>query len=274
MFHLFKKKKIEPRIYATSADSLKKYHIAIDNNTISMFPSNIWKYIYNGFYKWGNCLTVSYNLIKKISYIKNSEYNIIIKWLPDMSGIELLLNYKLYQNFDEEEYKELTRIVRRIMYMAQEKSTIKTEIIDNYEHYIACWNYPFVIDRRNSKVYDENNENSRLHAEKSSYFDKQLYEEKKVLRCYLKRIKLWEDESQTLYMYVSTYPDGTLFDGEEERIQKETELLKNGKSQNVYRLKVERISDLSQINVEEWKKDTPQCFMTREYLKGHNTEDY
>ena len=75
-------------------------------------------------------------------------------------------------------------------------------------------------------------------------------------------------------MYVSTYPDGTLFDGEEERIQKETESLKNGKSQNVYRLKVERISDLSQINVEEWKKDTPQCFMTREYLKGHNIEDY
>lgn len=55
-------------------------------------------------------------------------------------------------------------------------------------------------------------------------------------------------------MYVSTYPDGTLFDGEEDRIKLETELLKDGKSQNVYRSRSERICDLSQIDTEKWKK--------------------
>ena len=34
-----------------------------------------------------------------ISYIENSEYNIIIKWLPDMSGIELVLNKEIYKKY-------------------------------------------------------------------------------------------------------------------------------------------------------------------------------
>ena len=274
MFHLLKNKKIESRTYGTWADSFKKYHIKIDDDTISQFPDSIWEYIYKGFYKWGNCFRTSYNLIKKISYIKNSEYNIIIKWLPDMSGIELLLNHDLYQNFDEEKYKELTRITRRIMRMAQNKAFIKTEITDNYIQYINYWNQQFVIDETKSKNYNENNEKHRIYAEKMSYFDEQLYNEKKVLRCYLKQIELSTESKEKLYMYVSTYPDGTLFDGEEDRIKLETELLKDGKSQNVYRLKSERISDLSQIDTEKWKKDTPQRYEIKEYVKGYNAEDY
>ena len=152
MFHLFKMRKDDYEIF-TYLDLLKKYHITIDDDTISIFPDSIWKYIYKGFYKWGNCFGVSYNLIKRISYIKNSEYNIIIKWLPDMSGIELLLNYELYKNFDEEEYKELTRITRRIMRMVEYKAFIKTEITDNYIRYIDYWNQPFVIDETRSKNY-------------------------------------------------------------------------------------------------------------------------
>ena len=273
MFHLFKMRKDDYEIF-TYLDLLKKYHITIDDDTISIFPDSIWKYIYKGFYKWGNCFGVSYNLIKRISYIKNSEYNIIIKWLPDMSGIELLLNYELYKNFDEEECKELTRITRRIMRMAEYKAFIKTEITDNYIRYIDYWNQPFVIDETKSKNYDEEDEDDRVYAEKMSYFDEQLNNEKKVLRCYLKQIELSTELKEKLYMYVSIYPDGTLFDGEEKRIQKEIELLKSGKSQNTYRLRSERICDLSQIDTEKWKKDTPQWHEIREYIKGYNDEDY
>ena len=160
------------------------------------------------------------------------------------------------------------------MRMAQNKAFIKTEITDNYIQYINYWNQPFVIDETKSQNYDENNEKHRIYAEKMSYFDEQLYNEKKVLRCYLKQIELSTESKEKLYMYVSTYSDGTLFDGEEDRIKLETELLKDGKSQNVYRLKSERISDLSQIDTEKWKKDTPQRYEIKEYIKGYNTEDY
>ena len=261
-------------MFKSSTKLLTDNKIIIDKRTKQVFPNIIWKYIYNGFYKWHCQYYCFYNLIKKISYIENSEYNIIIKWLPDMSGIELVLNKEIYKKYNEETYKDLTRITRRIMRMAEYKAFIKTEITDNYIRYIDYWNQPFVIDETKSKNYDEEDEDDRVYAEKMSYFDEQLNNEKKVLRCYLKQIELSTELKEKLYMYVSIYPDGTLFDGEEKRIQKEIELLKSGKSQNTYRLRSERICDLSQIDTEKWKKDTPQWHEIREYIKGYNDEDY
>lgn len=253
-------------MFKSSTKLLTDNKIIIDKRTKQVFPNIIWEYIYNGFYKWHCQYYCFYNLIKKISYIENSEYNIIIKWLPDMSGIELVLNKEIYKKYNEETYKDLTRITRRIMRMAKDKSFIKTDIIDNYEHYIEHWNRPFVIDfKEEIEKYGYNEEYVKTHQ----YIDADLMFEKKVLRCYLKGIELPIKSEQKLYMYVSVYPDGILFDGEEDHINEEIKLLKNGKSKNVFLLKSERLNDSSEIDIEKWKKENPNLVYQMEKINGY-----
>ena len=88
MFNLFKMKEEDFKRF-TYVDSFKKYHIKIDDDTISLFPDSVWKYIYKGFYKWKNRFGASYNLIKRISYIKNSEYKMATRYVWNRITIKL-----------------------------------------------------------------------------------------------------------------------------------------------------------------------------------------
>lgn len=79
-------------LFSSNYKLIQNLGIEIDSKNAKQMGTKYWMIIYYAFCQYGTIQSFSKNLIKKISLGPTGEYNIIIKWLSDLSGIELILN--------------------------------------------------------------------------------------------------------------------------------------------------------------------------------------
>lgn len=261
-------------LFSSNYKLIQNLGIEIDSKTAKQMGTKYWMIIYYAFCQYGTIQSFSKNLIKKISLGPTGEYNIIIKWLSDLSGIELILNQEYYKknpkNTKDQETEEIYKILKSIMLMSKKKTFIKTKLTNNYRQYVEVWNKPFIL-------HDEYMCQKTINVD---YNDEEFTKNKKVLRLYLKEINI--DNQDPKYIYVSTYPDGHLYDREDEYIQQEKYNLENGNYKNISYIKMEQqsidekmvevpismnLDHTKSIDVENWNKDVHGFTKFLEYSK-------
>lgn len=212
--------------------SFEEHNIIIDSEAKELLTDDVWNLIYSGFYCRGNTIHYSRHIIKKISLGDTGKYKVVIKWLYDLSGIELILNRKYFVEevpnlLDKKNSKKIRNLFKSIMVMSRENIKIKGLLENNYRQYINSWNKFF--------IYIKNYEYNIFFPIFSFYSDMR----KDILRLYLKEINIAEKDQTPQYIYVSTYPNGKLYKGEDKYIEKMKTNIKNGNYENVFHMQQE-----------------------------------
>lgn len=243
--------------------SFEEHNIIIDNEAKELLTDDVLSLIGSGFYWRGHVIYYLRHIIKKISLGDTGKYKVVIKWLYDLSGVELILNKKYFveelpNSLNKTTAKRIKKLFESIMIMATENIEIKGLLEDNYRQYIKAWNKFF--------IYAEKHEYNMPFPTFSFYNDMR----KDILRLYLKEINIAEKDQTPQYIYVSTYPNGKLYKGENEYIEKMKTNIKNGKYENVFHMQQETkiINGKQQTSLISVDSNNKKCIDTQKWLNS------
>lgn len=244
-------------------EAFEDQNIIIDDEIKKNITVDVLNLIRIGFYHRGHEICYFRHIIKKISLGNTGKYKVVIKWLYDLSGVELILNKKYFVEelpslLNKKTSKKIKNLFESIMLMAEENACIKGVLKDNYRQYIETWNKFF--------IYIEKHEYNMIFPTFSFYSDIR----KDILRLYLKEINIAEKDQTPQYVYVSVYPNGKLYKGENEYIEKMKTNIKNGNFENVFHMKEETkiVNGKQQTSLISVDSNDKKCIDTEKWLNS------
>ena len=130
-------------------EAFEDQHIIIDDEIKKNITVDVLNLIRIGFYHRGHEICYFRHIIKKISLGNTGKYKVVIKWLYDLSGVELILNKKYFVEelpslLNKKTSEKIKNLFESIMLMAEENACIKGVLKDNYRQYIETWNKFFI----------------------------------------------------------------------------------------------------------------------------------